>query len=113
MAPGQLRPGRGPMTSTPATSPEAAMKIRLTGQAAGPVAECAGCGTPLDGGPVWYRCPACRRAVPAADVDVEFPTPQWGAAMGGRGVTRARGVAACPPGGGQTPRCAPRGVLER
>src|SRR5260370_42130871 len=101
MAPGQLRPGRGPMTSTPATSPEAAMKIRLTGQAAGPAAECAGCGTPLDGGPVWYRCPACRPPGPAADVDVEFPTPQTGAAMGGRGETPARGGTSLTPGAGK------------
>jgi len=27
----------------------------------GPLALCPGCGTPLDGGPVLYRCRACRR----------------------------------------------------
>ena len=39
---------------------------------AGPVARCPSCGTPLDGGPVLFRCQACRRAVPAADVDAEY-----------------------------------------
>jgi DNA-directed RNA polymerase subunit RPC12/RpoP len=41
----------------------------------GPLARCPGCGTPLDGGPVLYRCQACRRAVPAADVDTEYHAP--------------------------------------
>lgn len=38
----------------------------------GPQARCPGCGTPLDGGPVLYRCQTCRQAVPAADVDTEY-----------------------------------------
>jgi hypothetical protein len=46
----------------------------------GPLAQCPGCGTPLDGGPVLYRCQACRRAVPAADVDVEYHAPAGKAA---------------------------------
>ncbi len=46
----------------------------------GPLARCPGCGTPLDGGPVWYRCQACRRAVPAADVDTDYHLPAGSAA---------------------------------
>ena len=38
----------------------------------GPLARCPGCGTPLDGGPVLYRCKTCRQAVQAADVDTEY-----------------------------------------
>jgi len=41
----------------------------------GPLARCPGCGTPLDGGPVWYHCQTCRRAVPAADVDIDYHLP--------------------------------------
>lgn len=33
---------------------------------------CPRCSNPLDEGPVLYRCNTCRRAVPEADVDVEF-----------------------------------------
>ena len=33
-----------------------------------PVAICPRCSTPLDEGPVVYRCATCRRAVPAADL---------------------------------------------
>jgi hypothetical protein len=38
-----------------------------------PVACCPvpGCGAPLDGGPVLYRCPACSRQVWAADLVAE------------------------------------------
>ncbi|MFI7468674.1 hypothetical protein [Nonomuraea sp. NPDC049646] len=32
---------------------------------------CPRCSTPLDEGPVLYRCSNCRRAVPAADIDTE------------------------------------------
>jgi hypothetical protein len=46
----------------------------------GPLARCPGCGTPLDGGPVLYRCQACRLAVPAAYVDVEYHAPAGKAA---------------------------------
>ena len=46
----------------------------------GPLAQCPGCGTPLDGGPVLYRCQACRRAVSAADVDIEYRAPVMTAA---------------------------------
>ena len=45
-----------------------------------PLARCPGCGTTLDGGPVLYRCQACRRAVPAADIDIEYHAPGWKAA---------------------------------
>ncbi|MDP4501096.1 hypothetical protein [Nonomuraea turcica] len=33
---------------------------------------CPRCSTPLNEGPVLYRCGNCRRAVPAADLDTEF-----------------------------------------
>ena len=33
-----------------------------------PVARCPRCSTPLDEGPVVYRCATCRRSVPAADL---------------------------------------------
>ena len=46
----------------------------------GPLAQCPGCGTPLDGGPVLYRCQACHRAVLAADVDIEYHAPALKAA---------------------------------
>jgi hypothetical protein len=37
-----------------------------------PVACCPSCGTVLDGGPVLYHCPACRRGVYAADLDTSI-----------------------------------------
>ena len=46
----------------------------------GPLARCPGCGTPLDGGPVLYRCQTCHHAVPAADVDTEYHVPLEGTA---------------------------------
>ncbi|MFI6816699.1 hypothetical protein ACIBG7_30150 [Nonomuraea sp. NPDC050328] len=33
---------------------------------------CPRCRTELDEGPIMYRCSGCRRAVFAADVDVEY-----------------------------------------
>ncbi|WP_433516478.1 hypothetical protein ACQP2T_13450 [Nonomuraea sp. CA-143628] len=33
---------------------------------------CPRCSTPLDEGPIIYRCAHCRRAIPAADLDTEF-----------------------------------------
>ena len=39
---------------------------------AGPLAQCPDCGTPLDGGPVMYRCQTCCQGVLAADVDTEY-----------------------------------------
>lgn len=33
---------------------------------------CPRCRTELDEGPIMYRCSCCRRAVFAADVDVEY-----------------------------------------
>ncbi|SNS13484.1 hypothetical protein SAMN05443665_1001151 [Actinomadura meyerae] len=39
---------------------------------AGPVRQCPTCRTPLDGGPVRYRCEACGRSVMAADLDTEY-----------------------------------------
>jgi len=33
---------------------------------------CPRCSTALDEGPVIYRCATCRRAVPAADLDLEY-----------------------------------------
>jgi len=47
----------------------------------GPLARCPGCGIVLDGGPVLYRCQACRRAVPAADVDTEYHAAEKVAAL--------------------------------
>ena len=41
----------------------------------GPLARCPGCGTPLDGGPVLYRCQACRRAVPGSRRGHRVPRP--------------------------------------
>jgi len=38
-----------------------------------PVAICPRCSTPLDGGPVLYRCENCQRAVPAASLRTERP----------------------------------------
>ncbi|MDP4501110.1 hypothetical protein [Nonomuraea turcica] len=37
---------------------------------------CPRCATALDEGPVVYRCANCRRAVWAADLDVEFHARQ-------------------------------------
>jgi hypothetical protein len=47
---------------------------------AGPLARCPGCRTPLDGGPVLYRCHTCRHAVAAADVDTAYHARVAGAA---------------------------------
>lgn len=33
---------------------------------------CPRCATALDEGPVIYRCSTCRRAVPAADLNLEY-----------------------------------------
>jgi len=38
-------------------------------------ATCPTCGQALDGGPVLYYCASCRRAVWAADLDLEYRTP--------------------------------------
>ena len=40
-----------------------------------PVAISPRCSTPLDEGPVVYRCATCRRAVPAADLRTEREMP--------------------------------------
>lgn len=37
---------------------------------------CPRCHTPLDEGPVLYRCSHCRRAVWAAELDVEYHAPR-------------------------------------
>ncbi|WP_433138985.1 hypothetical protein ACQPZ8_38070 [Actinomadura nitritigenes] len=39
---------------------------------AGPVKRCPSCRTPLDGGPVRFRCEPCGRSVMAADLDTEY-----------------------------------------
>ncbi|TDC72517.1 hypothetical protein, partial [Actinomadura sp. 7K507] len=39
---------------------------------AGPVKRCPSCRTPLDGGPVHFRCDPCGRSVMAADLDHEY-----------------------------------------
>jgi tRNA(Ile2) C34 agmatinyltransferase TiaS len=44
---------------------------------------CPRCTAVLDEGPVLYRCARCQRAVPAADVDVEF-VPRTHATTGAR-----------------------------
>lgn len=45
---------------------------------AGPVKRCPSCRTPLDGGPVRFRCEACGRSVMAADLDTEYhPAADW------------------------------------
>ncbi|GAA3426912.1 hypothetical protein ACWDTT_22160 [Streptosporangium sandarakinum] len=36
---------------------------------------CPRCGSPLDEGPVVYRCACCGRSVYAADVNTEFRRP--------------------------------------
>lgn len=42
----------------------------------GPAKLCPACRTPLDGGPVQFRCNPCGRAVHAADIDTEYhPAP--------------------------------------
>ncbi|WP_156325489.1 hypothetical protein [Nonomuraea sp. SBT364] len=38
-------------------------------------ATCPRCTTALDGGPIVYRCAACRRTVYAADLDTEHHAP--------------------------------------
>lgn len=37
-----------------------------------PVAVCPACAAVLDGGPVVFWCPGCRRGLHAADLDVDF-----------------------------------------
>jgi hypothetical protein len=39
---------------------------------AGPVKRCPTCCTPLDGGPIRFRCDPCGAAVMAADLDTEY-----------------------------------------
>ncbi|MFG2002095.1 hypothetical protein ACGFNU_23380 [Spirillospora sp. NPDC048911] len=39
---------------------------------AGPVKHCPSCHTPLDGGPVRFRCYPCGTPVMAADLDTEY-----------------------------------------
>lgn len=39
---------------------------------AGPVKRCPSCRTPLDGGPVRFRCDPCGTPVMAADLDTEY-----------------------------------------
>lgn len=39
---------------------------------AGPVKRCPTCRTPLDGGPVRFRCHPCGASVMAADLDTEY-----------------------------------------
>ncbi|WP_433328219.1 hypothetical protein [Spirillospora sp. CA-294931] len=42
----------------------------------GPVKRCPTCRTPLDGGPVHFRCEPCGRAVMAAALDTDYqPAP--------------------------------------
>ncbi|MFG2002118.1 hypothetical protein ACGFNU_23500 [Spirillospora sp. NPDC048911] len=38
----------------------------------GPVKRCPSCRTPLDGGPVRFRCHPCGTPVMAADIDTEY-----------------------------------------
>jgi len=47
--------------------PETAVLMR-----ARPRALCPACLVPLDGGPVVFWCPRCRRGLHAADLDTEF-----------------------------------------
>ncbi|CNE52387.1 Uncharacterised protein [Mycobacterium tuberculosis] len=47
---------------------------------AGPVKRCPTCRTPLDCGPVRFRCEACGRSVMAADLDTDYhPAESLGA----------------------------------
>lgn len=55
-------------TPVPATVP-ATPRRRLR---AGAVKRCPTCRTPLDGGPVRFRCEPCGRSVMAADLDTEY-----------------------------------------
>ena len=48
---------------------------RATPARIGPVKTCPRCKQALDGGPVLYYCASCRRAVWAADLDLEYRTP--------------------------------------
>jgi hypothetical protein len=41
----------------------------------GPLPRCPADRTVLDGGPVAYWCPACRRGIPAADLDTDYHPP--------------------------------------
>ncbi|WP_157430029.1 hypothetical protein [Actinomadura oligospora] len=59
-----LRPTTPPNEpQTPATTQPGAAKA------------CPTCHTPLDGGPVHFRCPSCRKTVMAADLDHETHAP--------------------------------------
>jgi hypothetical protein len=61
-----------PERAFPVTSPAAPLRT-------GPAALCPADGTPLDGGPVVYVCPACRRGVMAADARTEYSCGAGGA----------------------------------
>lgn len=57
--------------TTPTVTPAYAVAPRRTLHA-GPVKRCPACRTPLDGGPIRFRCDACGRSVMAADLDTEY-----------------------------------------
>lgn len=57
------------MTSTTPAPGYGAPRRTLT---AGPVKRCPTCRTPLDGGPVRFRCHPCGVPVMAADLDTEY-----------------------------------------
>ncbi len=44
-----------------------------TGTRAPAKKRCPRCTTALDGGPVLFHCPTCKKSVYAADLDNEFP----------------------------------------
>lgn len=72
--PRTLRPITNPNdTPTPAPFPAAAVCpiARRTGAAK----LCPSCRTPLDGGPVRFRCEPCGKCVMAADLDTEYHAP--------------------------------------
>ncbi|TDD74839.1 hypothetical protein [Actinomadura rubrisoli] len=62
------------LTSTPGAA--AIVPPARRGLSPWPARHCPNCETPLDGGPVQFRCPACQRGVHAADIDHEHrPAP--------------------------------------
>lgn len=67
--PPSTTPSRTLRPTTPPNEPQTRTTIQPAAKA------CPTCHTPLDGGPVRFRCPSCRKAVMAADLDHEAHAP--------------------------------------